>query len=113
MRSVLDKIAESLENDITIKPDWLSEHVGVLPEDCVKIDPELWAQLADFIERRQAIRATYQTFDGRLSEHELHPYHLLACHGNWYVMARNRESCLRCPHGDPDEGTRDQDHLLC
>ena len=27
MRSVLDKIAESLEGDITIEPDWLSEHV--------------------------------------------------------------------------------------
>jgi len=46
MRSVLDKIAESLEGDITIEPDWLSEHVDVMPEDCVKIDPELWAQLA-------------------------------------------------------------------
>ena len=37
MRSVLDKIAESMEGDITIEPDWLSEHVGVLPEDRVRI----------------------------------------------------------------------------
>jgi len=91
MRSVLDKIAESLEGDITIEPNWLSEHVGVMPEDCVKIDPELWAQLAGFIEHREAIGATYQTFDGRVSEYELHPYHLLAYHGNWYLMARNVE----------------------
>ena len=33
MRSVLDKIAESLAGDVTIEPDWLSEHVGILPED--------------------------------------------------------------------------------
>ena len=33
MRSVLDKIAESLAGDITIEPNWLSEHVDVLPED--------------------------------------------------------------------------------
>jgi len=46
MRSVLDKIAESLAGDITIEPDWLSEHVGVLPEDRVKIDPAVWAQIA-------------------------------------------------------------------
>ena len=59
MRSVLDKIAESLEGDVTIEPDWLSEHVGVLPEDCVRIDPEVWAQIAGFIERREEIRATY------------------------------------------------------
>ncbi len=75
----------------TIEPDWLSEHVGVLPEDRVRIDPEVWAQLAGFVERREAIRATYQTFDGRVSEYELHPYHLIAYHGNWYLMAWNVE----------------------
>lgn len=37
MRSVLDKIAESLEGDNTIEPAWISEHVGVLPEDRVRI----------------------------------------------------------------------------
>jgi proteasome accessory factor B len=87
MRSVLDKIAESLEGDITIEPHWLSEHVGVLPEDRVRIDPDVWTQLAGCIERREAIRATYQTFDGRVSEYELHCYHLLAYHGNWYALA--------------------------
>jgi len=89
MRSVLDKVAESLEGDITIEPHWLSEHVGVLPEDRVQIDPEVWAQLAGCVERREAIRATYQTFDGRISVYGLHPYHLLAYHGNWYLMAWN------------------------
>ena len=89
MRSVLDKIAESLEGDITIEPGWLSEHVGILPEDRVRIAPEVWAQLAGCVEHREAIRATYQTFDGRVSEYELHPYHLLAYHGNWYALALN------------------------
>ncbi len=89
MRSVLDKIAESLEGDISIEPDWLSEHVGVLPEDRVRIDPEVWSQIAGSVERREAILAEYQTFTGRVSEYELHPYHLLAYHGNWYVLARD------------------------
>jgi predicted DNA-binding transcriptional regulator YafY len=57
----------------------------------VRIDPEVWARLAGFAERREAIRATYQTFDGRVSEYVLHPYHLLAYHGNWYLMAWNVE----------------------
>jgi predicted DNA-binding transcriptional regulator YafY len=89
MRSVLDKIAESLEGDVTIEPDWLSDHVAILPEDRVRIDPDVWAQLASFVERREALRATYQTFAGRVSEYELHPYHLLAYRGNWYVLARH------------------------
>ena len=41
MRSVLDKIAESLEGDVTIEPDWLSEHVAILPEDRVGILTEI------------------------------------------------------------------------
>ena len=59
MRSILDKIAEWLEGDVTIEPDWLSEHVGVMPEDRVRIDPEVWAQLAGFIERHEAPVAPY------------------------------------------------------
>ncbi len=89
MPSVLDKIAESLEGDITIEPDWLSEHVDVLPEDRVRIDPELWGQMVGFIERREQIRATYQTFVGRVSAYDLHPYDLLAYHGNWCLLALN------------------------
>lgn len=49
------------------------------------------ALAAGFIECREVIRATYQTFDGRVSEYELHPYHLIAYHGNWYLMAWNVE----------------------
>lgn len=89
MRSVLNKIAESLEGDVTIEPDWMSEHVGVLPDDRVQINPKVWAQLAEFIEHSEAIRAEYQTFTGRTSSYDLQPYHLLAYHGNWYVLARN------------------------
>ena len=78
MRAVFDKIAESLEGDISIEPDWLSEHVGVLPEDRVRIDPEVWAQVAGHMERREAMRADYQSFAGRVLRYGLHPLHLLA-----------------------------------
>ncbi len=55
----------------------------------MRIDPAVWAQLAGCAERREAIRATYQTFAGRVSQYELHPYHLLAYQGNWYALALN------------------------
>jgi hypothetical protein len=57
MRSVLDQIAEALEGEVTIEPDWLSGHIGVLPEDRARIGPDLWARLTGFIERREVIRA--------------------------------------------------------
>ena len=74
---------------MTLEPDWLSEHVDVLPEDRVRIDPDLWGRMLGFIERREIIHARYQTFDGRKSLYRLHPYHLLAYHGNWYLLAHN------------------------
>jgi len=43
--------------------------------------------MAGLIERREAFESDYQSFSGKLSCHELHPLHLLAYHGNWYVMA--------------------------
>jgi len=52
MRSVLAKIAASLEGDITVEPDWLSDHVTVLAEDRVHLDPTLWAQMTGLIEQR-------------------------------------------------------------
>ena len=30
MKAVLDKIAESLEGEVTLEPEWLSEHVDVM-----------------------------------------------------------------------------------
>ena len=78
MRSVLAKIAESLEGEISVEPEWLGEHVSVLAEDRVQVDPALWAQAAGFLERRETFRADYQTFAGKVSAYELGPLHLLA-----------------------------------
>jgi len=89
MRSVLGKIAESLEGEISVEPEWLSEQVSVLAEDRVEIDPGIWARVVGFLERREVFRADYQTFTGQISNYELHPLHLLTYHGNWYVLAHN------------------------
>ena len=67
----------------------LSEQVSVLAEDRVEVDPDLWAQVVGFMEGREVFRADYQTFTGQISGYELHPLHLLAYHGTWYVLAHN------------------------
>lgn len=89
MRSVLGKIAESLEGEISVEPEWLSEQVSVLAEDRAEVDPAIWARVAGLLERREVFRADYQTFTGQISGYQLHPLHLLAYHGNWYVLAHN------------------------
>jgi len=37
-----------------------------LPDDCVGINPEIWAQIAGHVERREVVKATYQIFDERI-----------------------------------------------
>jgi hypothetical protein len=69
--------------------------------------------VARAIERRDILRADYRRFDGKRGSYEIEPLHLLAYHGNWYVLARSRgndktfaqsagseSSCLEVP-GDP------------
>ncbi len=57
----------------------------------MRINQELWGRMAGFVERREIIHARYQTFDGRESHYRLHPYHLLAYRGNWYLLAHYEE----------------------
>ena len=52
------------------------------------MDPTLWAQAAGFLERRRP-SGPYQTFVGKVSAYEFDPLRLLACHGNWYLLALN------------------------
>ena len=51
------------------------EHVSVLAEDRLQVDPALSAQAAGFLERRETFRADNQTFAGKVSAYELGPLH--------------------------------------
>jgi proteasome accessory factor B len=92
MRSTLDKIAESLEGTFAVSLDALTEHMSVQAEDRVVVDPGIWEAVARAIECRDVLRADYRRFDGKCSTYEIEPLHLLAYHGNWYVLARSRGS---------------------
>lgn len=47
--------------------------ISVLAEDRVEVDPDIWAQVVGFLERRVVFQADYQTFTGQISNYELHP----------------------------------------
>ncbi|MBN1675111.1 MAG: WYL domain-containing protein [Kiritimatiellae bacterium] len=89
MRAVLEKVAESMEGSITLDVGALTEHMTVLGEDYVVQDPAIWEAVAGCVDRRERMRAVYQKFDGTVGTYELDPYHLLAYHGDWYVLARH------------------------
>lgn len=92
MESLFEKIGHSLEGTITLNPAALTEHLTVLGEDYVEQDPAMWLAVSEATDRRERIEMAYQKFDGTVKRYTLEPYHLLAYHGNWYVLGKSLSS---------------------
>lgn len=86
MRSVLNKITSSLQGNITIDIESLTDDMTILREDYVIQDRDTWERVAGFLNRREWMKIRYQRFDGEIKKYQLAPYHLIFYHGNWYVL---------------------------
>ena len=89
MRSVLAKIADGLRGTVSLDIESLTDQFTVLSEDYARVDPDVWQQAAKAINRAEWLRLHYQRFDGVTRDYLVEPYHLVAYHGNWYLLARN------------------------
>src|SRR3974377_1164587 len=89
MRSVLGKIAESLQGTVSVELEGLTDQFTVLSEDRARVDPEIWQRAARAINQRERRRMRSQRFDGGVRDYVLEPYHLAAYHGNWYMVVLN------------------------
>jgi predicted DNA-binding transcriptional regulator YafY len=87
MGSVLGKIAESLEGTTSLSLDALTDELSVVSEDYTRVKRGVWETMARHVNGRERLRVTYQRFDGAVGSYLLEPYHLVAYHGNWYVLA--------------------------
>jgi predicted DNA-binding transcriptional regulator YafY len=92
MRSVLAKIADSLRGTVSLDIESLTDQFTVLSEDHAHVDPKVWQQAAKAINQAERLRLKYQRFDGVLGNYLVEPYHLVAYHGNWYLLALNPTS---------------------
>jgi len=90
MRSVLGKIADSLEGTVSMGLEALTDQFTVLSDDYACVEAHTWEAAALAINRQEEIEMVYQRFDGVTKVYRLEPYHLLAYHGNWYLLAMNR-----------------------
>jgi predicted DNA-binding transcriptional regulator YafY len=89
MRSVLAKIADSLQGAVSLDLESLTDEFSVLSEDHARVDPENWQRAGRAINQRERLRLHYQRFDGVIRDYLLEPYHLVAYHENWYLLALN------------------------
>jgi predicted DNA-binding transcriptional regulator YafY len=87
LESVFAKIGETIPSHLKVDAAALTDRFSVLTDDHVETDPKTWASIAGFIERQEAIAIRYRKFDGSVSRYLIHPYGLIAYHGNWYVLA--------------------------
>jgi len=92
MESLFEKIGRSLEGTVTLNPAALTEHLTVLGEDYVRQDPDMWSAVSVATDGRERVEMEYQKFDGTVKRYLLEPYHLLAYHGNWYVIGKSMAS---------------------
>jgi predicted DNA-binding transcriptional regulator YafY len=53
------------------------------------VDPEVWQRAGRAINQRERLRLRYQRFDGATRDYLVESYHLVAYHGNWYLLALN------------------------
>ena len=51
------------------------------------MDPEDWQRAARALTQRERLSVRYQRFGGAVRDYLLEPYHLVAYHGNWYLVA--------------------------
>jgi predicted DNA-binding transcriptional regulator YafY len=89
MRSVLAKIADSLQGSVSLDVESLTDQFTVLSEDHARVHPEIWQRAGRAINQRERLRLGYQRFDGVIRDYLLEPWHLVAYHGNWYLLALN------------------------
>ena len=89
MHSALQKVAESIEGRITLDPAVLTDRLTVISEDYVEQDLETWSAVAEQLDRQERFRMDYERFDGMVRDYILEPYHLVAYHGNWYVVGQH------------------------
>ncbi len=86
---MLAKIGDSLRGTVSLDVESLTDQFTVLAEDHARVEPVVWQRAGRAINQRERLRLRYQRFDGVIRDYLLDPCHLVAYHGNWYLVALN------------------------
>jgi predicted DNA-binding transcriptional regulator YafY len=88
LSSVVNKIAESLPDQTSINPSWMTDRILVFPEPVTKVRSAIWDTLAKAIRDNRRVSLIHEapgsaaTSEG---ERTVDPYYLVSYKGEWYL----------------------------
>ena len=90
LASVLQKIVESLPDQTSINPSWMTDHILVFPEPVTRVRSATWDTLAKAIRDNRRVLLTHvaPVPTGKAEgERKVDPYYLVSYKGEWYLNA--------------------------
>ena len=90
LSSVLNKIAESLPDQTSINPSWMTDRILVFPEPVTKVRSAIWDALAKAIRDNRQVTLTHEAPGPSAKaegERTVDPYYLVSYKGEWYLNA--------------------------
>lgn len=86
LRAVFDRIRNSLPQSVSIEPSWVNERISILPGHTTHIAAEIWAVVAEALQRQMEIDIVYRKPGRPPVERRVDPYHLVGYDGEWYLI---------------------------
>ncbi len=90
LSSVLQKIVESLPDQTSINPSWMTDHILVFPEPVTQVRSATWDTLAKAIRDNRRVSLTHVApapTSSAEGERKVDPYYLVSYKGEWYLNA--------------------------
>ena len=89
LRSVFQKITNSLPEKVTIDTTFLNPKITFIPDIKEKINQELFNTVFDAMKNCQSLKFDYRPLQkSSFMERTIDPYHAVCQKGNWYVIGK-------------------------
>lgn len=87
LRSVFQKITQSLPEKITVDTSFLNPKITFIPDRTENINPSLFQTIFDSLKEMRTISFDYRPLQkATFMERAIDPYHVVCQRGNWYVI---------------------------
>lgn len=87
LRSVFQKITQSLPEKITVDTSFLNPKITFIPDRTENINPSFFKTIFDSLKEMRTISFDYRPLQkATFMERTIAPYHVVCQRGNWYVI---------------------------